>query len=249
MPLSPDIERHRKPLARIVGTLFAMIGLAEEKPVARLPSSLYRAVLRVLLPAEAAVRRLVVVAARGLSLPPPRAQIPPPTAPRAALPKRAGRPRRTFRLFDPRPRFHSAFSDERPRRRPRNRLAPRPGPCLRVIDVSFDPRVPLFLRQPENRKEPEPPPPPPGPDGTINAAGLCRRLLAIRAALDDVPRQARRYLRWQSKPAGERRPAFASALRRGQPPGFRKNPRHKVDEILAACDWLARHPPPTPDTS
>ena len=64
MNMSLAIERNRKPLLRIVATLFAMIGLVEGATVERLSSPVYRAVLRVLRPAESAVRRLIVVAAR-----------------------------------------------------------------------------------------------------------------------------------------------------------------------------------------
>lgn len=240
MDLSPAIERHRKPLLRIVATLFAMIGLADGNSVERLAPTVYRAVLRVLRPAESAVRRLIVVAARGLTLKPPA---PRPTAQATPRIARKHRSRTTFKLFDPRQRFSSAFGHER--RRHTTRLAPRPVPRLRVIDVGFDPRVPLFRR---TAPIVPPPPPAPAPDGTVNAVRLCRRLAAIKSALEDLPRQAKRYARWQSKPQDQRRPNLASALRPGTPPGHRKNPIHKVDEILAECDWLARHPPKT-DTS
>ncbi len=172
---------------------------------------------------------------------PPITRVPAPAAPRIA---RKGRRRTTFKLFDPRQRFGSAFGHQRSRHR--ISLVPRPVPRLRVIDVSFDPRVPLFLRKaPPIVPEPEPLP---VADGTVNAMRLCRRLAAIKSALEDLPRQARRYARWQAKPADARRPQLASALRPGTPPGHRKNPIHKVDEILAECDWLARRAP-EPDTS
>jgi len=53
------IERNRQPLLRIVAALFAMIGLTETGAVERLSRPVYRAVLGVLRPAEAAVRRLI----------------------------------------------------------------------------------------------------------------------------------------------------------------------------------------------
>src|SRR5262245_39021501 len=59
------IERNREPLLRIVAALFTMIGLSEAGAIERLSRPVYRAVLLVLRPAEAAVRRLVIVAARG----------------------------------------------------------------------------------------------------------------------------------------------------------------------------------------
>jgi hypothetical protein len=62
------IERNREPLLRIVAALFAMIGLTEAGAVERLSRPVYRAVLFVLRPAEAAVRRLIIVAARGMGV-------------------------------------------------------------------------------------------------------------------------------------------------------------------------------------
>ena len=107
MDLSVAIERHRNPLLRIVATLFAMIGLAEGETVERLAPPVYRSVLRLLRPAESAVRRLIVVAARSLALKPPVTRVLAPAARRAAQKRRN---RITFKLFDPRQRFGSAFS-------------------------------------------------------------------------------------------------------------------------------------------
>lgn len=232
MPLPPTIELHRKQLARILATLFAMIGLVDGETVERLSSPIYRRVLRLLRPAESAVRRLIVVTARSITIPPAR---PRPASAKPPDQRKARSRAATFKLFDPRQRFGSPFAGA-PRRN-RIRLTPRPEPRLRVIDVSFDPRIPMLRWTPPAVPEPAPEPP---EEGTVNALRLCRRLAALKSALENLPRQARRYVRWQSKPQSERRPQFASALRPGTPPGYRKNAIHKVDEILAKCDWLAR---------
>ena len=60
------IKRNSEVLAGIVETLFVMLGLVGEATVSRISWPAYRAVLRVLRPAESALRRLIVVAARGL---------------------------------------------------------------------------------------------------------------------------------------------------------------------------------------
>ncbi len=74
------IKRNSEVLVEIVADLFAMLGLvALTDTVSRLPWPTYRAVLRILRPAESALRRLIVVAARGLVI-----------APAASRPKRAG---------------------------------------------------------------------------------------------------------------------------------------------------------------
>jgi hypothetical protein len=109
--------------------------------------------------------------------------------------------------------------------------------------VGFDPRIPLF-RQPD----PAPAAQAAKKNDTINAKPLCRRLAAIKGALDDLPRQARRLARWQARPIEARRPRLASPLRLGPPPGRRKRPTHEVHEILKECHWLARNVP-VPNTS
>ena len=220
------IERNRLPLLRIVAGLFGMIGFDGKAVVSRVSRPLSQAVLSVLRPAEAAVRRLIVVAARGIAL-----------KPQAQRPKRAQRivasaarqTRATFQLFDPR----RALVVARRRRVAGTGCEPR----IRFIDVGFDPRIPLF--RPAQRVEADAPAP--QEDHTIDAAPLCRRLAAIRAALDDLPRQAQRYARWRARPAETRRPQRHDALRSGPPPGLRPRKTREVDEILAECHWLARH--------
>ena len=60
------IKRNSEALKAIVDALFAMLRLGGDDTVSRIPPRLHRAVLRVLVPAESAVRRLIVIAARGL---------------------------------------------------------------------------------------------------------------------------------------------------------------------------------------
>ena len=225
------IERNREPLLRIVATLFAMIGLTETAAVERLSRPVYRAVLGVLRPAEAAVRRLIVVAVRGMVVKPSPIRRAPVGL--AISGKRQGR--MSFQLFDPR------LNVERVPGHPARNAGPQPR--IRFIDVAFDRRSPLF-RQPEpaiieSASQAD--------DDTVNARPLCRRLAAIKRALEDLPRQARRFARWQARPVEARRPRRATPLRRGPPPGRRK-PTHAVDDILTECHWLARNIPET-DTS
>src|SRR5689334_4532792 len=97
MDLRHAIEHHRQPLLNIVITLFGMIGLAEGGSIERLSWPVYRAVLKVLRPAESAVRRLIVVMARDVVVK-PRAASSRPAGPAA---RRKGLARRRFSLFDP----------------------------------------------------------------------------------------------------------------------------------------------------
>ena len=87
-------------------------------------------------------------------------------------------------------------------------------------------------------------------DAPINAARLCRRLMAMQGALEDLKRQAKRLARVQS-----RRRAAGEALRRteplrpGMPPGYRHRQTHEIDEILNDCHQLALQILATPNTS
>ncbi len=60
------IKRNSEALKGIIEALFAMLGLVGEATVSRIPQPLHSAVLRLLHPAESAMRRLIVIAARGL---------------------------------------------------------------------------------------------------------------------------------------------------------------------------------------
>ena len=91
------IERNSEALKTIVAGLVAMLG---DATVERLPRALYRAELGVLRPAESALRRLIVIAARGMVAKP---------APVRSMPQglviRGGGKRLSFQLFDRRKRF------------------------------------------------------------------------------------------------------------------------------------------------
>ena len=82
-------------------------------------------------------------------------------------------------------------------------------------------------------------PAPPPPDGLVAAARLTRRLQALKSALEDLPRQARRLVRWQERRKASPIPKFLSPLRPGHPPGHRRKPIHEIDEVLIECDILA----------
>jgi hypothetical protein len=210
-----------------------MIGLGENTMVARVSRPLYRAVLAVLLPAESAVRRLIVVVARGIVVT-PQARRSSPAGPVVASAK--GQRGVAFQLFDP---CRNPSGDHRG-------FCPGAGgnPRIRVIDVSFDPRIPLFRQMQQGAHEADVP----EEDHTVKAGPLCRRLLAVRAALEDLPRQARRYARWLARPVENRRPKRLASLRSGTPPGLRRRRTREVDAILSECHWLARHAAAT-DTS
>ena len=214
------IERNSEALKSIVETLFAMLELAGAATVARIPQPLHRAVLRVLRPAESAMRRLVVIAARGLvvKLAPSRPM------PAGAIGQggQGGNSRPSFQLFDPRKNFA-------PRRRgTATRIVPR------IHFFGSDPRVAALWPARPPVADPAPP-----PDGLVNAERLTRRLQALKLALEDLPRQAWRLARWRMRRENAPGAKFKSPLRPGPPPGHRRKAVHQVDLVLAECHGLA----------
>jgi hypothetical protein len=207
-------------------------GEVELRPA--LPRHLHRAVLRLLRPAEAAARRLIIVAARGLVLPPMRLRDPATQGKVGrAVPAASENPRvRSLPLLDPLPRW--------------SRLAWRPA-ALGVPRISVPGfTVPFPVRLPS-------------PDDPIDAARLTLRLRALASVLDDLPGQARRFARWRARRDAVRalarqgrhtgRGRRLSPLRPGRPPGGRRRPVHEVHEVLTVVHGLAFWALKPPDTS
>jgi hypothetical protein len=215
------IKRNSKALKGIIDVLFALLGLDGTDAASRIPRSLHSAVLGVLRPAESAVRRLIVMAAKGLvvkvapSRPMPKGHI---------IGKGCGPSKPSFRLCDKRMVFPELSQ-------PRVKYAKHPP---RILFFGDDSRVDSLWSAPQPA-----PVPAPSPDGLVNAERLTRRLQALKLALDDLPRQARRMARWRVRRETMKSPKFKSPLRPGPPPGHRKRQIHPIDEILADCHWLA----------
>jgi hypothetical protein len=210
------IKRNSEALKGIIEALFVLLGLDGTDTVSRIPRSVHSAVLRVLRPAESALRRLIVIAARGLVVKPAASR----PMPAGSIGKsgKGGRSRPSFQLFDPRKNF------ARPRRRKFTRNPPR---------IHFFPYDTL------RRVSPPAADPAPPPDGLVNAARLAPRLQALKFALEDLPRQATRLARWRMRREKAKSPKFRSPLRPGPPPGHRRKAIHPIDEVLAECHWLA----------
>ena len=166
------IKRNSEALKGIIEVLFAMLGLAGDATVGRIPRSVHSAVLRILRPAESAMRRLIVIAARGVVVKLVSSR---PMAKGTIIGKSGGRSSPSFQLFDPRKNFAKLRQHHRrPMRNP---------PRIHVF--GYDPRVAALWPSPQPVAAPVPP-----PDGLVNAERLSRRLQALKAALDDLPRQA-----------------------------------------------------------
>jgi hypothetical protein len=226
------IDRNRDALLRIVEALFAMAGLSEVSAVATLPRHLRNAVLRILRPAESAVRRLVIIAARELvaDVHPVRSVILGPDPETSEAPSLLARTHSvkcktaakvtnlSLPLLDPLKRFNFAP----PRRRGKS------FPRITFIGLT----------------EPAPIPDDwfPSPDDPVDATRLCRRLHTLRRVLDDLDGYAKRLARWRAKrDLGLNRTGRFHPMRPGWPPGHRKRPFHEVDEVLRECHSLAHY--------
>ena len=224
------IKRNSEVLAGIVETLFVMLGLVGDATVSRISWPAYRAVLRVLRPAESCLRRLIVVAARNIVIAPVASR---PKTPRARKPSKRGTSRPSFQLFDPQPRI--VF----PRRRNPKRVVPR----IHFFNTDGE-----FITIGPPIRPAKTPARPKSADGMVNAARVIRRLEALESALADLPRQAKRLVRWRMREEKSENPSFKTPLRPGRPPGSRRRAVHLVDELLDECQWLAFRAA-MPDTS
>jgi hypothetical protein len=226
------IARNTGLLKPIVAALFVLLDGA-----ARLSPGVYRRVLRVLRPAESAVRRLIVIAAINV-VAKPLVVKPGPAGP--IICSRGGTSHCCFKLFDPRKRF-PMFQQTR-------RVA---KVVPRFYLSSYDPRVAAIFAA-RQRAAPPPPAPQPVSDGLVDAARVSRRLQALTSALNDLPRQAKRLARWRLRRLGASHLRTMDVMRYGKAPGYRKKKRHEIDDILDDCHAFAceaMKTPRKPDTS
>ena len=216
------IEINRAILTRIVAALVSL--LAAQGEAARLPLPVYQLIARVLNPAESAVRRLIVMAARGLDVPAPQLR----PMPKGLVIERKTLGRSSFQLFDT--RKHFGDPDDAP--------AVLSGPRIRSAE-DFSPRE-LFLAQFAKPAD--------GFSSAAETQRVRRRLDVLKSALDHLPRQAKRMARWMKRRAMMKNPPFTSPLRPGSPPGRRSRSKDEIDVVLTECHALAWHSL-VPDTS
>ena len=317
-----EIAQYRATLSRIVRTLCIKTGL-DVGGAEMLPECIWRAVLRVLYPAESATRRLLAVAARNIAVKlhvrramrRPFAGI---AAAKAAAPAAADT--ETAADLDlttvpenaaldvpasvvaclivndksPRPMTNIVYQGKQvpvgktpwvPK--PARQTVPSLNPAFALFDPPIDYAAIFAAPRPRRKAVPritffgsdaplpvDPPKPSPPVDGLgrtlINAAHVCRRVRALKAALDDLPSHAVRFARRKARldsslTSSQSQVGFASAseaklkdanqpgippepitkiqipLRIGHPPGRRRRSEIPIDDILKECDALARH--------
>ena len=182
------IERNAERLVAVLTELFAMAGFGRGG-TALLPRHVCRAVLMLLRPAESALRRLIVMAARGIVVKLKGGGVSHVFPAGSVLNRDPGRVA-AFCLIDPLKRFAPAWFEEE---ETVPRTVPQTGPRISVpgfIDPVFPPQKPVSAFRPI-----------PGSDDLISPNALRRRLIALRHALDNLPRQALRLARWRARRA------------------------------------------------
>jgi hypothetical protein len=212
MDWNAAIEKNREALKRILAALVAMAGLADGG-AGTLSRHLHRAVLRLLRPAEAATRRLVIVAARGLvvTLPPSRPRKPKrtPTILRNGVGTGILMPPGVL-LPPPLKGEGGAHVSESPSPLWGGVRGGGKSATARPLTLPLLDPLPRWKSRPRRAAksvprisvpgitERFPLPPPPSPNDPVDATRLGRRFAALAAALDDLPAHARRFARWRA---------------------------------------------------
>lgn len=207
------IELHRGSLKRVLASIAAMIGISTQdepamqigapQPLAEKPSTtltlpryLHRIVARLLLTAESATRRLIITAARDVVV---------------TLPgQRPERPKRVLMtpilrslgiaVVAPPAQVAAAAQEHTRKPTPARVSLPLFDPPQKI----FGPRRPFSLSRSIPRiwfpgAADSPRPPRPSRDDPVDASRLILRLGAVGRALDDLPKQARRFARWDAR--------------------------------------------------
>ncbi|MGB8818869.1 MAG: hypothetical protein WCC66_13205 [Rhizobiaceae bacterium] len=212
MDWSLAISRNREQLRQIVLSLFTLAGMRVGGSLFTVPPVVLSAIMLVLRPAESAVRRLIILAAHGLALKPEARR----DAPLIPSTGSAAMPLRAFPLFDP----LKSFDGEN---------------LWDQASHAFGSAVQPFGRLAAGQAAIAGPKP-------VDAKRIGLRLNALMRALDDLPRQARRLVRWQAKRDAllkAQRPTRISPIRPGLPPGWRQRKIHQIDTVLRECHGLA----------
>jgi hypothetical protein len=203
------IDRNRTALLTIIVALMVSLGLVSGGRLSTLPFFLYRRALRILRPAESAVRRLIMIVAHEMAL-------------------------RGFKL-------RAARRDGLAEFLMFSRPNPQAGERLPAFDL-IDP-LKIFGREApdmdgfysgENSDAPDKTP--------VPAASLGLRILALKHALENLPRHAKRLARWYEQrdlAYAQNLPHRYSPMRPGPAPASRRRKDHEVDAVLLECHLLA----------
>lgn len=214
------INRNRERLFAVVTELFVMAGFGRGG-TGFLPRPVFRALLILLRPAESAARRLIIMAARGLVLKLRVVR----AFPSGLVLTGGGERIPAFCLIDPLKRFAPEdFEWGKEQVLPRISV---PG----FINPVFAAARPVAAD-----------------DDLISPAAICRRLQALKEALDHLPREALRLARWRARQA-PKNTGRLSPFRPGLAPGLHRHQPREIDAILSDCHYFANEAWYRADTS
>ena len=230
MDFSPYIAFNQAILLRLIAAVFELVGLADGVRPVTVTRAVRLKVLHTLRPAESALRRLVFILATELErkgyTPPKWVKHGAPVGVIVSGKERLRLP--AFRLIDPRKWFWTNSTKSRPR-------------------AKHMPRITIIGYDEDDRPEPPSPLGIAMDDDPMDAEKLCNRLLTLKGALDDLPRQARRMLRLKARDPNDF--VFKHPMRPGLPPGWRQRGRDEIDQVLRECHQIAGWARKAPDTS
>jgi hypothetical protein len=203
---------NQKRLTLIVAEIFALIGLVSGGRLEWLSQLIYLKALRLLRPTESALRRLLVLASAHIIVK-PSLQKP---FPIGKIIERKQSDKISFQLCDQR---FAAFP-----------AAPKPPPLVKLVRTTTANPFNIFdaMYQPWPEK-PE----------RFFAATMILRLEAVKAALENLPHQALRMARWLQR-RKTRKDRFTEPLRLGPAPGYSKEAKTEINEILYDLHFHAR---------
>ena len=206
------IERNEIALLRIISAMFGLLLDARLSGSGlMIPRRVWRAILMVLRPAEAAVRRLIIIAARALTCDSIVLRKRADDAARAPLerPSNAVVIAPMFQLFDPLKAFDVTDDNEE-------------GLCNGMARSGADDLddTPINATPLHNR---------------------LRALRHALADLSRQAQRLARFNARRDVLLKARRPVRLALMRPGLPPGWRQRPRHEVDTVLHECHRLAQY--------
>jgi hypothetical protein len=218
------IAHHTAALLAMVSQLWALLDLFGGADAVHVPRAIHTFIFRALRPAESAVRRLIVIAARDLALAAPQpARTSPQNIRKISSPRQPAK-RMAFKLFDCRKRIatrHKTYTTRTPRI---YQIAPSAPFSPLALVPNMPPERPHILSAAER---------------PITAHSLLLRLNALTQALGNIPHQAQRLMRWRQMRQAKTPPRFSEPLRPGKPPGQFVKATTDVDDILRECHQLA----------
>ncbi len=221
------IERNRGRILLAIAPLLAVLGF-DPRRRGEMPRHFHRALIALLRPAESAVRRLIIIAARGIVL---KLRLAVGRAfPKGLVLNRDAERIPAFCLIDPLKRFAPEgfeWAKEWGKDWGKEQVLPRIS-----VPGLFDPVFPEPVLFPLK-------------DDPVGAASLVRRIQALKTALENLPREAKRLARWKARgelarTAEVHKPCRLTPFRPGFAPGYHRHEQHEIDVILGDCHYFAR---------